>query len=229
MNKKIFGVIFVLAGVLVFAGVGCSKNSITDTQKQTNVNSTDLCDSAKEVEAPNELAKGLKKIFSEAGGEIKLINNIKQNSSAVDTLVYVWKNKPKAEKLENTFKKYGYKVEILGLIMIAKKGDITLSVSSTEGLECQEVVVNIADESINLGKTVSIVECAELMAYGSKIDPRYNDKASAYMWELKFYERMAVYEKKYGITQDELEAACNSKKGEPGWNEEVERQEKKLQ
>ena len=75
---------------------------------------------------------------------------------------------------------------------------------------------------------VSIVECAELMAFAPKIDLRSNDLSTSYPWTLKFYARMAELEKKYSITQDELAKICETKKAEPGFAEEVKRQEEKL-
>ena len=76
---------------------------------------------------------------------------------------------------------------------------------------------------------VTTEECAELFAFAPKIDLRYNDLAVSYPWTLKYYDRMAALEKKYSITQDELSAACKAKSVEPGFNEEVEKQAKKLQ
>jgi len=218
---KLFTVFSLILVVGLLVGVGCNNNL-------TN-NSVSSCDSAKEIEAPNDLAKELKIIFNQAGGEIKLINSIQQESSVENTLVYVWKNKPEVEKLESAFENHGYETELLGEILIAKKGEIIISVSSTGDAECQEIIVSITDESIDLGKTVSTIECAELMAYAPKIDLRYNTLDVSYPWTLKYYARMAELEEKYGITQDELVTICNAKKSEPGFDDEVKRQEEKLQ
>lgn len=90
-------------------------------------------------------------------------------------------------------------------------------------------VANSANEPITLDNAVSTEECAELMAYGPKIDMRYNDLATAYPWTVKYYDRMAELEAKYSITQDELAAACKTKQNEPGFDDEVKKQEGKLQ
>ena len=148
MNKKIFGLVVILAGVLVFLGAGCANKSITKTPKEINTNQTannnpadanpaianllsadssDFCNSVAGVEAPNALAKELKLIFNEAGNETKFLANIPKDSQTGDTFIYILKNKPTTEKLENAFKKYGYKIEISGSVMVVAKNNLNFS------------------------------------------------------------------------------------------------------
>lgn len=84
-----------------------------------------------------------------------------------------------------------------------------------------DVQKQINDEPLESDGKVTIKECAELFAMAPKIDLRYNDLATSHPWTLKYYDKMAVLEKKYSITQDELSKACKTKASEPGFDEEV--------
>lgn len=232
MNKKIAGVVF-LAGVLALVGVGCDAKSPTAVQKQTNTNPTDLCGPTKEVAAPDALTGELKSILNEACGEVKLIASVEDNSAAVTDLVFVWQKKPTAEKLESVFKKRGYKVEIAGEFLTAKKGEETLNISWTGDTDCRKLGVRITHDgpAVKAKGSVTTAECAEMMVYARNADLRkYNyNPLVAMPWSIKLFDRMAEIEKKYGITQDELSKICNAKVGDPEFDREVERQTKVLQ
>lgn len=97
------------------------------------------------------------------------------------------------------------------------------------GASCSTKSTADVQKQIKPDGKVTIEECAELFAFAPKIDLRYNDLSTSYPWTLKYYDRMAALEKKYNITQGELSVACKAKSVEPGFNEEVEKQAKKLQ
>lgn len=97
------------------------------------------------------------------------------------------------------------------------------------GASCSTKSTADVQKQIKLDGKVTTEECAELFAFAPKIDLRYNDLSASYPWTLKYYDRMAALEKKYNITQDELSVACKAKSVEPGFNEEVKEQAKKLQ
>ena len=231
MNKKKISIAFVLVGILVFLGVGCTNKSLTNVQKQPVGDSTVLCDSAKEIKAPNDLAKELKSIFSEAGIEVKLTDNIQQDSSTGDTLVYVWKNKPDMEKLKSIFEKHGYKVEISGETLTAKKGDVILTIGLTEGLECQVINVRIINEQIKSSKKITDGECIEIMVdfrYSSYLLTVKNDPPHSLLMSKKAYDEMDMLAIKYGTTRDEIEKDCKARINEPGFMDKVEKREQEL-
>lgn len=227
MNKKIFGAIF-LVGVLVLMGASCENKSLTKGSKQTDTNAADVCGPTKEISSSNALANELKVILNEAGAEVKLITDLASDSPAEGTLVFVWKKKPTTKNLKNAFKKYGYKIEIVGESIVATKGNVNFSINLAEGENCQKISVRVTNKTIKSSGTVTTEECAELFAFAPKIDLRYNDLSTSYPWTLKYYDRMAALEKKYGITQDELSKSCKAKANEPGFNEEVKKQGQKL-
>lgn len=149
MDKKIFSLVL-LTGVLVLIGAGCGNKNINNGQPASdnaalpaadeNANSTDIYRSAKEIATPNALASELKSILSEACGEVKF--TAKYGGGGIPaTLVYVWKNKPTAEKLESAFKKNGYSIEVPGEALIVKKGNEVLSISWVEEMDNQEIGV----------------------------------------------------------------------------------------
>lgn len=227
MNKKNIFIAFLLSGVLIVVCAGCGNKKLGDVQKQTDANTADICGSTKEISSSNSLTNELKSIFDEACGEAKLTEDIQQDSSE-GTLVFIWKNKPEADKLESVFKKHGYKIEISGESVIAAKDNTTLNISWIEGINCRKITVRTTNGQLKSGGTVTVGECAELFAMAPKIDLRYNDLSASYPWTLKYYDKMAALEKKYGITQDELSKICKAKSIEPGFAEEVEKQKQEL-
>lgn len=158
MHKKIFGAIFILVGVLVLMSAGCVKNGPVSPTTTPNTGTgtlqgggeeeekTDLYGSAEEISPSNALASELKTIFGEACGGVKLTEEFLPTSVTGHMLVYVWKNKPTAEKLENAFKKNGYEIEIGGEALIVKKGNIVLGISWVEEMDSQEIGVGITKE-----------------------------------------------------------------------------------
>lgn len=149
MNKKIFGIIF-LAGVLVLMGAGCGGNEIVSPQTGTvggeEEAKTDLYGSAEEISSIDAIAGELKSILSEACGAVKLTEEYPPNPVSGHMFVYVWRDKPTAEKLESAFKKYGYTIEASGEALIVKKGDIVIPVSWVEEMDSQEIGVAITKE-----------------------------------------------------------------------------------
>lgn len=89
-------------------------------------------------------------------------------------------------------------------------------------------VLPTSSEPLTLPGSVTVEECARLFAYAPKIDLRHNTLAASYPWTLKYYDEMAALEKKYGITQDGLSKVCKAKSKEPGFEEKVKEQGKKL-
>jgi hypothetical protein len=87
----------------------------------------------------------LKSIFSEICGGVKLtILDYNFPTQGVDTLVYVWKNKPTEEKLRNAFEKNEYVIEELGNgLLNVKKGNLYLTIDygTPDREEGQEIVV----------------------------------------------------------------------------------------
>lgn len=148
MDRKIFGLILIIgAVVLIGAGCGGNKNSTNGGGQATenvalsteneNVNSTDIYGSAKEIAMPNALARELKSILGEACGEVKFTHQYALGGTSI--LVFVWKDKPTAEKLENAFKNGGYSIEVPGEALIVKKGNLVLAVSWVEEMDKQEI------------------------------------------------------------------------------------------
>ena len=234
MNKKIFGVIFVLAGILVFAGVGCADKSITKAPKETNTNQTannnpidtnpaitnlmnadssDLCNSAVEIEAPNALAKELKSIFNEAGGEMKFIANFPQDSQTGDTFIYLVKNKPTTAKLESAFKKHGYKIEMSGSVMVVAKKNLNFSISLTDKGECHEVVVMTLDEPFKLGGAVTTGECKKMLEIARLADYFKNDAYTSHTNAIKLYNYWYMLAAKYGVAKEVIAKTCREKLG----------------
>ncbi len=229
MNKRIAGVVF-LAGVLALAGVGCGDKSSTAVQKSVAADSAARCGPTREVAAPDALTGELKSILNEACGEIKLTVSAEDNSAAVTDLVFSCKNKLTAEKLESAFSKRGYKVEIAGESLTAKKGENALNISWTGEANCQRLGVRITHGSAVKSKgNVTTAECAELMVYARNADVRTHNVLIAMPWSIKLFDRMAELEKKYGVTQDELSKACKAKANDLEFNKEVERQTQTLQ
>ncbi|MDP1759969.1 MAG: hypothetical protein Q8L01_00660 [Candidatus Woesebacteria bacterium] len=229
MDKRIAGVVF-LAGVLVLAGVGCGDKSSTAVQKSATADSADRCGPTKEVAAPDALTGELKSILNEACGEVKLIANVEDNSAAATDLVFVWRKKPTAEKLESAFKKRGYEMEIAGETLVATKGEVTLNISWTGETDCRKIGVRITNKPVVKSKgRVTTAECAEMMVYARNADVRTHNVFIAMPWSIKLFDRAAELEKKYGMTQDELSKACNAKVNDPEFNKEVERQTRELQ
>lgn len=221
-------IVFLLSGALIVVCAGCGNKNLANVQKQINAKPADICGTTKEISSSNSLANELKSILDEACGEAKLTEDIKQDSPTEGTLVYVLKNKPAADKLKSAFKKHGYKIEISGESLIAAKGKTIFNISWTEEANCQKISVRITNGQNKSGGAVTVGECAELFAMAPKIDLRYNNLPAAYPWTLKFYDKMAVLEKKYGITQDDLSKACKAKSIEPGFMEKVEKQKQEL-
>jgi len=226
---------FLLAGVLVLAGAGCSNKSLTEAQNQTNTNSTNLCGPTKEIFSTNALTNELKSIFNEAGSEVKLTVDIGQNSQTGDTLVYVWKNKPTVKKLESAFKNHGYTVKISGEALLATKGNTALNISLADATNCQKIIVSIISTALKPGeKTASAVsteECAESVAcfqYASYFLTAKNDPADSALLAKKCYDQMDALGIKYSMTRDNIEKACRAKINEPGFNDEVTKQKQKL-
>ena len=224
MNKKIFGIAFILTGVLVFTGVGCVNKSPADAQKQTKVNpttnanflianSTDVCNLATETEAPNAQAKELKSIFNEAGGEMKFIINIPQDSQTGDTFVYVLKNKPTTKKLESAFKKHGYKIVMSGDMMIVTKGLLNFSISLTDKGECQQVVIMTSEEPFKLGGAVTTGECKKMLEKARLADYYKNDMYTSWSNAIKLYNYWYMLAAKYGVAKEVIAKTCREKLG----------------
>jgi len=229
MNKKIVGVAFLLVGVLIFAGAGCVKKSpAVDTQKQTggepvkteqtNVEQTktvptDTCNSTTEIEPPNALAKELKSIFNEAGGDIKFIANFPKDAQTGDTYVYILKKKPTTTKLENAFKKHGYKIEMSGNIMVVSKDNLYLSVSLTDKGECQEVAIVTSDEPFKVGGAVTMAECKKMWDIAKLADYFKNDLYTSWTNTIKLYNYWYMLAAKYGVTPEALAKTCKAKLG----------------
>jgi hypothetical protein len=167
MSKKTLGIILVVAVVAV-AGVaylvyqGGSKNGAGGTGvgnlpgegENTGIEipqggeqgaQKDPYSSAEEIAAPAGLPSELKSIFSGICGGVKLtILDYNFPTQGVDTLVYVWKNKPTEEKLRNAFEKNEYVIEELGNgLLNLKKGNlyIVIDYGTPDREEGQEIVV----------------------------------------------------------------------------------------
>jgi len=162
MNKKIFGIAFLLAGVLILAGAGCGSQNVIDAEKQTGVNppvagqgipdsiATESPDkfynSTEEIAAPAGLASELKSIFAEACNGAKLTTfNRDFPAQGADMLVYVWKNKPTEEELISAFKKNGYTIEESGgggmLLVEKENGALTVDWDSPDRADGHEIVI----------------------------------------------------------------------------------------
>lgn len=114
----------------------------TETPQPT----ADIYGSTKEVAAPTALASEMKSILSEACGEVKLSEVLKDAVSNYDIYVYVWKNTPTTEKIENALKNSGYIVEVLGEVLIANKGNLNITVSWNEEVNSQKIAVMFSNE-----------------------------------------------------------------------------------
>lgn len=231
MYKKLFGVTFLLFGVLIFMGLGCGGKGLNKFQKQTNTNTADVCGPTKEVSSSNALAQELKAILNEAGAKVTLITDLAPDSPTEGTLVFVWKEKPTAKNLENAFKKYGYKVEIVGESITAAKGNANFSINLAEGENCQKISVRLTNKAIKSNGTVTMKECAELKAIAlraSYLLTAKNDIGNSAIWSKKLYDKMDAYGKKYGVTRDDIAEACRAKTSEPGFDKEVEKQAQEL-
>jgi len=236
MNKKFLGIAFVLVSVLVLVGASCVNKSPAKDPKQTNThplivgknvpnstatespdkykNSEDACSSVTEIEAPNELAKELKSIYSEAGGEIILAANIGQGTQVGDALMYVLKNKPTTERLVSAFKKHGYKIAMsVNNILVVTKDKLALSISLVEGLECQAVVLMIIDEPFNLGGAITTGECKKMLDIARTADIRYNNLFVAMLNANKLYNYWYMLAAKYGVAREVIAKICEAKLG----------------
>lgn len=228
MNKKFLGIMFVLAGVLIFAGAGCGDKSVTDAEKQTNTNPTDLCDSTKEAPSSNDMANEIKLILNEAGAEVKLTSDFQKDSPNEGLLVYVWEKKPTAEKIENAFRKHGYQTEISGGSLIATKINTILNISWIEEMNCKKINVMVINKTSKQKGSVTIKECAKLKVLALRADVRNHDPATATINSsilFQYWDTLAV---KYNTTRDAVSKTCEAKVDEPGFNEEVEKQEREL-
>ncbi|OGF20731.1 hypothetical protein A2316_02590 [Candidatus Falkowbacteria bacterium RIFOXYB2_FULL_38_15] len=167
MSKKFFSAIFVLVGVLMFAGAGCGSKSLVDGEQTNNdpsvVNqdqgipdtiATESPDkfynSVEEIATPAGLPSELKSILNEACGEVKLTDIAGGFSDSGNNLLfYTWKNKPTAGKLISLFEENGYKVEtVLGETLLAKKGNLSVGVQwIASNLEAeQQILVELTRE-----------------------------------------------------------------------------------
>ncbi|MFA5061722.1 MAG: hypothetical protein WC526_01085 [Patescibacteria group bacterium] len=235
MNKKILGIAFVLGSILILTGAGCINKSPAQNSKQENIyppavnqqspNSTateppddnkdsgDMCNSATEAEVPNGLAKELKSIYSEAGGEIIFSANIGQGDQVGDALMYVVKIKPTTAKLENAFKKHGYKIALSGNIMVVTKDKLALSINLVEGAECQALVMMRIDEPFNLGGTVTTGECQKMLELAQSADVRSHNIFVAMLNAQRLYNYWYMLAAKYGVTKEAITKTCKTKLG----------------
>ena len=232
MKKNNFGVAFILVGVLILTGAGCVNKNPTKNSKQTDTkplavvpdsitaespdkykNSENTCNSATEIKAPNDLAKELKLIYSEAGGEITLAANFPQDSQTGDTFVYVVKNKPTTTTLENAFKKHGYKIVMSGNILLVTKGVLNLSISMTDTGGCQQVVIMTTAEPFKLGGAVTTEECKKMLDIAHLADVRYNNMYISWSNAIKLYNYWYMLAAKYGVTREIIEKTCGTKLG----------------
>lgn len=229
MNKKIFSTLTILVGVLALMGAGCSLKSPANKEVQIGMrNPTFDCSKAKEMATSNAQVKELKAIFKEAGCEVVLTEDTKLDSPTQGTLVFNWKNAPIPAELEAAFKKHGYKVEATDLFVTAQKGNTIVNVSLANDASCKTISVSIADKSLKTSNKPTIDDCASLFAMGPKIDMRINTLAESYPWTIKYYDMMAILEKKYGITQDQLSVACKTWAATAGFDAAVNKQKIKM-
>ncbi|MFA5128454.1 MAG: hypothetical protein WC445_00650 [Patescibacteria group bacterium] len=220
MITKISEIIF-LVGVLALVGAGCGNKNSADNREPAESGLTSLCDSAKEMEAPSDLAKELKKIFEEAGGKVKITDSVEQDLANGETFTFVWENTPTAKDLEDAFKKHGYKIEVPGTAMVVSKNDIVLEINLTEEVECSQIIVKKTEGPFDRASRVTINECAEMKALALHADIRNHDFATAMIWGKKLYDRMIVLAAKYGISVEKLETTCEAKVNEPGFDNAV--------
>lgn len=228
MPKKIFGVAVFLVGALIFAGAGCVKNNIAGPIKEKNIvpdnneqistnlanaGSEDICNSAKEIDPPNDLAKELKEIFTEAGGEVIIIGSIAKDSLTGDVFVFVWKKKPTMKKLEDTFKKHGYEIEISGDVLIITKGKITLSVSLADKGECDEVTIMVSDKPFKPGGTVTKEECEKMLEITKLADVRSGRPDIFFPAAIKLFHYWSMLAAKYGMTKELVADICEKMLG----------------
>lgn len=104
---------------------------------------TDYYGIAKEISAPGALTSEIKSILNDACGSVKLTAVYNDFAGPGNNMyVYVWKNKPTAEKLESAFVKKGYTVESSGEALILKKDKLMIAVSWAEEIERQEIGIN---------------------------------------------------------------------------------------
>lgn len=158
MNKK-KSIVFLAIGVLLVFGTGCVKQGPTtpasNLEKETgkivvdtdNNEKIDIYSSAKDISSTNPLAGEVESILKDACGAVKLTQVLKDPISKSDILVYVWKDKPTTEKLENAFIKNGYTAEILGETIIANKGTTILAISWLEEMDSQEIGVMVGNNT----------------------------------------------------------------------------------
>ncbi|MFA5413040.1 MAG: hypothetical protein WC348_00665 [Patescibacteria group bacterium] len=207
MITKISEIIF-LVGLLVFVGAGCGNKNSADNEEPVESDSASLCDSAKEMKSPSDFAKELKEIFEEAGGKVKITDSTEQDSANGEMFTFVWENTPTAKDLEDAFKKHGYKIEVPGTAMVVSKNNIIFEFNLTEGSECAQVIVKKTEGPFNRASRVTISECAEMKALALHADVRNHDLGTAMIWAKKLFDRMAVIEAKYGISEKQLKTIC---------------------
>jgi hypothetical protein len=73
---------------------------------------------------------------------------------------------------------------------------------------------------------ITSAECADLMAttrYSSYLLTVKKDPFTSAIWSKKLYDDMDAYGVKYGVTRDEIAAACRARINEQGLNEEVDK------
>ncbi len=152
MNKKI-GIILSIASVLVIVGAGCGSQSPSILSTDVNTGSdivvadtedkTDIYASAQEISSTNSVANEVKSILKDACEAVKLTEVLKDPMSRSDIFIYVWKNEPTAETLENAFSKGGYSIDMSGEALLVSKGNTSLAVSWAEEIASQEIGVMI--------------------------------------------------------------------------------------
>jgi len=234
MHKKLLGLTLILVGILIFMGAGCAGKQVapaptkeTNTKQATdnptqagpavtdlmNADSSGLCASATETEAPDSQAKELKTIFNEAGGEMKFLADLPQDAQTGDTYIYVLKKIPTTAKLENAFKKHGYKIELSGSLMVVSKNNLYFSISLTDKGECQEVVIMTSSEPFKLGGEVTLRECQNFLEMVRHADIRNNNMYVAWTSSIKLFNYWFMLAAKYGVTKEAIEATCKQKLG----------------
>lgn len=228
MNKKILSTLTVMVGVLALMGAGCSLKSLVNNKKPEVTNPSAACEAGKEIAAPNAQVKELKTILNEAGCDVILTEDTKLDSPIQGTLVFVWKNEPKPDKLERAFKNHGYKVEMSDAFITAQKADIILKISLADDKACKKISVNISEKSQKTNSNVTDAECAKLMAV-TLIANYYltvNDLEASYVWSGKVFEVWDGYAKKYSTTREEIDKECRTRVKNPGFDEKVDQEKK---